>query len=263
MHLSGKIGIKIPSHNSITPTFLDELLETVTTSRKTADAHSIRRRLSEKYHIAIVSTGLSYLVYLGALEKTHSGYKPTRLGKKIGKLISDEHLPEANFAWAELLKRHRLYGILTEYISNKENHSGQLDDLGLYLRKRTHARWNISSARSRISRVCELFAEKGLFEYQNSILSDLNYQQPKPEAPTSTTSLDQPASADPNLASKEDFVRDGTAGLSIRSVPPSISISTDSWPLKIEIKIDVSDKATPEIVEKILSFLKEMKKPNM
>lgn len=244
--MPGKIGIRIPSHNSLTPIFLDELLKTAATSRKPADARRIRSRLPEKYHIAIVSTGLSYLTYLGALKKVSKGYKPTRLGKKIGKLLARDHIDEANVAWGELLKRHRLFGVFKRYFSSKNDKHGTIEDFGLYLRKRAHARWDISAIRSRVSRLCELFAEKGLIEYQNGDLSPIDLEQKEQDTLGVSSPLNKPQTVvrTPSPA-KDDFLH---------------SVSTNSWPIKMEIKIQISDRIDPKLLEMILSFLKDMKR---
>lgn len=244
--MPGKIGIRIPSHNSLTPIFLDELLKTAATSRKPADGRRIRSRLPEKYHIAIVSTGLSYLTYLGALKKVGKGYKPTRLGKKIGKLLARDCIDEANVAWGELLKRHRLFGVFKRYFSSKNDKHGTIEDFGLYLRKRAHARWDISAIRSRVSRLCELFAEKGLIEYQNGDLSPIDIEQKEQDTLGVSSPLNKPQTVvrTPSPA-KDDFFH---------------SVSINSWPIKMEVTIQISDRIDPKLLEMILSFLKDMKR---
>lgn len=244
--MPGKIGIRIPSHNSLTPTFLDELLKTVATSRKLADARRTRRRLDEKYHIAIVSTGLSYLTYLGAVKKVSKGYKPTRLGKKIGKLLAQDRIEEADVAWGELLERHRLFGVFKRYFSSKNNKRGTIEDFGLYLRKRAHAKWDMSAIRSRVSRLCELFAQKGLIEYQNGDLSPIDLEHKEQDTLRVSSPLSKPQTVlpTPNPA-KDDFLH---------------FVSTNSWPIKMEVKIQISDRIDPKLLEMILSFLKDMKR---
>lgn len=244
--MPGKIGIRIPSHNSLTPTFLDELLRTVATSRKLADARRIRSRLPEKRHIAIVSTGLSYLTYLGALKKVGRGYKPTRLGKKTGKLLAKDRIEEANVAWGELLKRHRLFGVFKRYFSSKNNKHGTIEDFGLYLRKRAHARWNISTIRSRVSRLCELFAEKGLIEYQNGDLLPIDLEQKEQDTLGVSSPLNKPQTVLPTPSPVKDDL--------------SHSVSTTTWPIKMEVKIQISDRIDPKLLEMILSFLKDIKR---
>jgi len=244
--LPGKIGIRIPSHNSLTPSFLDELLKTTATSRKVIDAHRIRSRLPEKCHVAIVSTGLSYLAYLGALKKVHKGYKPSRLGKKIGKLLAQDRMEEANVAWGELLKRHRLFGVFKKYFSSKDNRQGTIEDFGLYLRKRAHAKWDISAVRSRVSRLCELFAEKNLIEYQNGDLLPIDLEQKEPDILDIPSSMNKPQLVLP----APNPVGEST----------QISVSTNSWPIKMEIKIEISDRIDPKLLEMILSFFKDMKR---
>ena len=241
--LTGKFGIRIPSHNSLTPSLFDELMKTASTSRKLVAAAKIRRRLSEKYHLAIISTGLSYLAYLGALRKTGKGYKPTRIGKKIGKLLAKDQLEEANTAWAKLLERHRLYGVFRRYL-RKGNDTKTIQDFGFYLKKRGHAKWDVSSARSRLSRLCELFADKGLIEYQNGHLSPIE------------TRDQEPSSEKDLLPTLEYPSKNETA---IQKSPQSVSFSAGSWPIKIDIRIEISDKANPKIFQMILSFLKEMR----
>ena len=242
--MPGRIGIKIPSHNSLTTSFLDELLKVAATSRKKIVPKRIRLRLEQKYHVGIVSTGLSYLAYLGALKKIHKGYKPNRLGKKIGKLLAQEHLEEANVAWSELLKRHRLFRVFERYFSTNEEERWTLEDFSLYLKRRAHAKWNISGARSRISRLCELFAEKGLIEYQNNHLAPINLKREENHrfdiGPL--TSQPQVHSSTPHRNRE------------------SISVPVQSWPIKMEIKMEISDKVEPKTLEMIFSFLKEITK---
>jgi len=224
---------------------LDELLRTVATSRKPADARRIRSRLAGKYHIAIVSTGLSYLTYLGALKKVGKGYKPTRLGKKIGKLLAKDHIEEANVAWGELLKRHRLLGVFKSFFSSRNSKHGTIEDFGSYLRKRAHARWDLSVTRSRISRLCELFAEKGFIEYQNNHLSLIDLKHKEPGTVNAIPSANQPTI----IASAPQVNRE----------VKRISVPIDSWPIKMEIKMEISDKTDPRILELIFAFLKEMR----
>lgn len=219
----------------MTPSLFDELLEIVAASRKAIDVRRARLRLRERYHLGIISTGLSYLAYLGAVEKVHNGYRPTCIGKKIGKSLRQEHPEAANVAWGDLLKRHRLSLIFKEYFLSKNNEPGTLDDFSVYLKKKAHATWNASAIRSRVSRLCELFAEKGLIEYQNSYLS--------PIGQLSQNELQVAASA--NQMKRDDHSL-------------SMSVNTGSWPIKIEIKIEISDKVQPEIFQMILSFLKEI-----
>jgi len=242
----GKSGIKIPSHNSLTPPFLDELLKTAATSRKTIVASRIRLRIEQRYHIGIVSTGLSYLAYLGALKKIHNGYKPSLIGKKIGKLLAQERFEEANLAWSKLLKRHRLFGVFKKYFSAHSEEPGTLEDFSSYLRRRAHAKWSLSGARSRVSRLCELFAEKGLIEYQNNHLSPIDFGYEEPNTVDVTPSLTQQPVAP--LATQTD------------KKVKSISVPTDSWPIKMEIKIEISDKVEARILELIFSFLKEIRR---
>lgn len=258
--MTGKTGIRIPSHNSLTPSFLDELLKMVTTSRKKpVDAHRIRRRLPEKHHIAIVSTGLSYLAYLGPLKKVPNGYKPSRLGKKIGKLLARDRTDEANVVWNELLKRHRLSRVFRKFFSSRYNKHGTTEDFSLYLQERAHAKWKISAIRSRVSRLCELFAEKGLIEYQNGHLSPLD--QEEKELKILSISSDMPIQSKPALStSSKDISLDDVTARSSQATRTPISISTDAWPIKIEMKIEVSDRANPEVVAMILSFLNDLKK---
>lgn len=246
--LPGKIGIRIPSHNSLTPTFLDEILKTAATSRKPPDARRIRSRLPEKYHMAIVSTGLSYLTYLGALKKVSKGYRPTRLGRRIGKLLAKDRVEEANIEWGELLKRHRLFRLFKRYFSSKNNNRGTIEDFGLYLRKRTHTKWDISAIRSRVSRLCELFAEKGLIEYQNGDLSPIDLAQKEQDTPSISSPFNKPQTVwpIPSLTKKKDhFIH---------------SFSANSWPIKIDLTVHISDKTDPKLLEMILSFLKDMKR---
>ena len=245
--MPGKIGIRIPSHNSLTPSFLDELLKIAATSRKIADARRIRRRLPEKYHIAIVSTGLSYLAYLGALKKVSKGYKPTRLGKKIGRLLAKDRIEEANVAWGELLKRHRLFGLFKRYFSSKNNKHGTIEDFGLYLRKRAHAKWDISAIRSRVSRLCELFAEKDLIEYQNGDLSPIDLEQKEQDTLGLSSPMNKPQIVLPAPSPAEDEFS-------------HVSVSANSWPIKMEVRIQISDRIDPKLLEMILSFLKDMKR---
>jgi len=245
--MPGKIGIRIPSHNSLTPTFLDELLKTTATSRKTADARRIRRRLPEKYHIAIVSTGLSYLAYLGALKRVHKGYKPSHLGKKIGKLLAQDRIDEANIVWGELLKRHRLFRVFEKYLSGKDDKHGTIEDFGLYLRKRAHANWDISAIRSRVSRLCELFAEKDLIEYQNGDLSPIDLGQKERDNLGISSSTAKSQIILPGPSPALDKLQ-------------NISVSDNSWPIKMEIKFEISERADPKLLKMILSFLKDMKR---
>lgn len=243
--MPGKIGIRIPSHNSLTPSLLDELLKMAVTSRKIVDARRIRRRLPEKYHIAIVSTGLSYLAYLGAVKKIHKGYKPSRLGKKIGKLLAQERLEEANVAWSELLKRHRLFRVFKKYFSTHSEELWTLEDFSSYLKRRAHAKWDLSGARSRVSRLCELFAEKGLIEYQNNHLFPIDLKREEPNTFDITPLTSQP----PVMPSAQTN----------REVK-CISVPIDSWPIRMEIKMEISDKVDPRILELIFSFLKEIRR---
>jgi len=244
--LAGKIGIKIPSHNSLTPSLLDELLKTVVTSRKIVDARRIRLRLQERSHIGIVSTGLSYLAYLGALEKVHGGYKPSRLGKRIGKSLAQEHQEEANVVWSELLRRHRLFGVFEGYFSSGSDRPFTVEDFSSYLKKKAHAAWDLSKTKSRVKRLCELFAEKGLIEYQNDHLSPISPERKKVDTlnvPLQTPQPEVLSSAAPTKHDERLF-----------------TVSANSWPIKMEIKIEISDKVQPEILQMILSFLKEMRK---
>lgn len=242
--MPGKIGIRIPSHNSLTPSFLDELLRAAATSRKIIDAHKIRRRFPEKPHIAIVSTGLSYLAYLGALKKIRRGYKTTRIGRKIGKLIAQDNIEEANIAWGELLKRHRLHRVFQRYFAKNDGRQGTIEDFGVYLRNRAHAKWNIPTIRSRVSRLCELFADKGLIEYQNGDLSPISNEEEILNTSDSTSPVGKPQVRD-TLASTQEFDRERT--------------SMGSWPIRMEIKFVISNGIDPKILERILSFLKDMK----
>ena len=244
--MPGKIGIKIPSHNSLTPSFLDEILRSAATSRKTVVPSRIRLRLEQKYHIGIVSTGLSYLTYLGALTKIHKGYKPSRLGKKIGKLLAQERLEEAKLTWSELLKRHGLYRVFRKYFSTHSEELWTLENFSAYLKKRAHAKWNISGARSRVSRLCELFAEKGLIEYQNDHLSPTDFETEEPNTFDVTSPTTQPQVMPPPSQIDKEAKR--------------ISNPINSWPIRIEIKMEISDKVDPRILELIFSFLKEMGK---
>jgi hypothetical protein len=243
--MPGKIGIRIPSHNSLTPSFLDEVLKTATTSRTTIAACRIRLRLEQRYHIGIVSTALSYLAYLGALKKIPKGYKPSRLGKKIGKLLAQESLEEANLAWSKLLSRHKLFGIFKRYFSTRNEELWNLEDFSLYLRKRAHAKWNLSGTRSRVSRLCELFAEKGLIEYQNGHLSPIDLEREEPDKVSIPTLTSPPPVRSSATQMSEDVKH--------------ISASTDLWPIKMEIKMNISDKVDPKILEIIFSFLDKMR----
>lgn len=247
VELVGKIGIRIPSHNSLTPSLFDELLEIVAASRKGIDVRKARLRLRERYHVGIISTGLSYLAYLGAVEKFHHGYKPTRAGKKIGKLLRQERNDAANVAWGDLLKRHKLFFIFNEYFLSKSNEQCTLDDFSLYLKKKARTTWNTSAIRSRISRLCELFAEKGLIEYQNNYLSPIGVEHRMASTLTAKSfQVEQISGGIP----VEGMKQDGRQG----------DTSNDSaWPIKMEIKIEVSEKAQLEIFQMILSFLKEIR----
>lgn len=244
--MPGKIGIRIPSHNSHTPSFLDELLKNVATSRKIVTASRIRCRLEQRYHVGIVSTGLSYLAYLGALKKVQKGYKPSRLGKKTGRFLAQERLEEANLAWSELLKRHRLFKVFERFFSTHNEELWTLDDFSSYLKRRAHAKWNLSGARSRISRVCELFAEKGLVEYQNDHLSPIVLELEEHDAFDNPPLANQP-SVGPSAPQMSREVK-------------YISASNNSWPIKMEIKMEISDKVDPKILDLIFSFLKEIRK---
>jgi len=219
-------------------------MRTAATSRKTIDAHKIRRRLPDKPHIAIVSTGLSYLAYLGALKKVRRGYKTTLIGKKIGKLIAQEDMEEANILWGELLKRHRLHKVFQKYFAKNDGKQGTIEDFGVYLRNRAHAKWSIPTIRSRISRLCELFADKGLIEYQNGDLSPISNEEETLNTSEISSPADKPQLHD-TLASTQKF---GQA-----------SISTNSWPIRMEINFVISKGIDPKILEMILSFLKDMK----
>lgn len=239
----GKIGIRIPSHNSLTPAFFDELLKKASTSRKIIDARTIRARLPEKYSIGVVSTGLSYLAYLGALKKVPKGYKTSRLGKRIGKLLVKDS-PEAKTLWAELLKRHRIYRIFKRHFSLKANEPSTIEDFGTYLKKRAHANWNIKSARSRISRLCELFADKGLIEYQNGTLF--------PIIETEDMALGK-------LESEHLTLESSTKELQAK-LPQQLSANVNSWPIKIEIKIEIGKNVDSQTLQMISSFIKDLRK---
>jgi len=257
--MPGKIGIRIPSHNSLTVSFLDELLQTATNSRGITNAKKIRLRLPEKYHVAIVSTGLSYLAYLGAFKKVQNGYKLTSQGKKIGKLLLQDRVEEANFAWSEMLKRHRLYRVFVKYLSTRDSKQGILEEFSLYLRKRAHAKWKISAIRSRVSRLCELFAEKGLIEYQ-----DGNMSLPETEDKENETLSELPHVSKPMIAltvhTPEKRNAEATATKPSQTGKTPISIAANSWPLRIEIKLEISDKATTEVINAIFSHIKDLQR---
>ena len=242
----GKTGIRIPSHNSLTPSFLDELLKTAATSRKTIVASRIRLRLEQRYHIGIVSTGLSYLAYLGALKKIHKGYKPSRLGKKIGKLLAQERLEETSLAWSTLLKRHKLFGVFKRYFSTQSEQLWTLEDFSAYLKRRAHAKWNLSGTRSRVSRLCELFAEKGLIGYQNNHLFPVDFVHEE----HNTLETASPISQQPVMPLARQKNRE----------VKRISVPINSWPIRMEIKMEISDKIDPKILNLIFSFLKELRK---
>lgn len=239
----GKIGIRIPSHNSLTPAFFDELLKKASTSRKIIDAGKIRARLPEKYSIGVVSTGLSYLAYLGALKKVSKGYKTSRLGKRIGKLLVEDS-SEAKTLWAELLKRHRIYSIFKKHFSLKANEPSTIEDFGAYLKKRAHANWNIKYARSRISRLCELFADKGLIEYQNGTLFPI---------------IESEDMAPRKLESGHLTLESSTEELQAK-LPQELSTNVNSWPIKIEIKIEIGKKVDSQTLQMISSFIKDLRK---
>lgn len=255
--MAGKIGIIIPSHNSLRPSLFDELLRAVATSRKTADAHGIKRRLQEDYHIAIVSTGLSYLAYLGALRKVQGGYRPTNLGKRIGKMLAKGLVQEANALWEELLKRHKLYEIFSEYLSSRTDQSRTLDDFGLYFKGRTHGKWDIAATRSRLSRLCELFAEKGLIEYQNGHLAPISLAQKESDISSMVFPIGkiQTESSILGIQSKENSSQK-TPAFSFDM--PSTAVVADSSPIKIDLRIEISDKVNADVIAMILSFLKEL-----
>ena len=257
--MPGKIGIRIPSHNSLTTSFLDELLRMVATSRKKpVDAHRIRRRLPEKHHIAIVSTGLSYLSYLGALKKVPDGYKPSRLGKKIGRFLAQDHTDEANVVWRELLIRHRLFGVFKKFFSTRGNKHRTIEDFGLYLRKRAHSKWKIPAIRSRISRLCELFAEKGLIEYQNGHLSPIDQEEKELAILDAPPQTSKPQTTLPNSTSRG--LLDGLTTKSSQAAKASSLITANSWPVRIEIKLEISDKASKEVIAMIFSHIKDMQR---
>jgi len=233
----------------LTPAFFDELLKIVSTSRRIPPTPSkIKRRLPGSYNIAIVSTGLSYLAYLGALEKVQRGYKPTRLGKKIGKFLARDSLEEANVAWAELLKRHKLYSLFKKYFRRKGNERGTIEDFGVFLKKKAHAKWDVYSARSRISRLCELFADKGIIEYQNGDLLPI-------ENGSAQIADEELLPAPKNLLTIEE-----SAKKTAKILPQNISLSGNSWPIRLEIKLEISEKVNSQTLEAILSFIKELRK---
>lgn len=238
----GKIGIRIPSHNSLTPAFFDELLKMASTSRKIIDAKKIRARLPEKYNIAVVSTGLSYLAYLGALKKVTKGYKTSCLGKRIGKLLAKDS-PEAQTLWAELLARHRIYRIFKRYFFLKANEPITIEDFGAYLKKRAHANWSIKTARSRISRLCELFADKELIEYQNGTLFPI----------IGTEDMAR------KLENKHLTLESSTEELQAK-LPQQFSTNANSWPIKIEIKIEIDKNVDSQTLQMISSFITDLRK---
>lgn len=256
----GRIGIKIPSHNSLTPALFDELLKVAATSRKTVVARKIRLRIEQRYHIVIISTGLSYLAYLGALKKVQGGYKPSRLGKKIGKLIVKEQHEEANAIWNQLLKRHKLFRIFDNFFKKYPEDEYTLESFSFYLKKKAHTKWVVSKVRSRISRLCELFAEKGLIDYENNFLSPL-HAEPMVEQTTaeiSVTPKHPTVFLGPN--SKDKVLGDNMNQPDSVLEPSNISITTKSWPIRIELKIEVSDKSNPEVITTILSFIRDLQK---
>ena len=165
------------------------------------------------------------------------------MGKKIGKSLAKDQLEEANTAWAQLLERHRLYDVFKRYFG-KGNDTKTIEDFGLYLKKRGRAKWDVSLARSRLSRLCELFADKGLIEYQNGHLSPIGTQD------------QEPSNEKDLLPTLEYASKNETA---MQTSPPSISLFSDLWPIKIDIRIEISDKADPKIFQMVLTFLKEMR----
>lgn len=258
--MPGKIGIRIPSHNSLTVSFFDELLQMATTSRGIINATKIRLRLDRKYHVAIVSTGLSYLAYLGAFKKVQKGYKLTRQGKKIGKLLLQDRIEEANVVWSEMLKRHKLYRVFIKYFSNRDSKQGTLKEFSLYLRKRAHAKWKISVVRSRVSRLCELFAEKGLIEYQDGNMFLLEAEKKVIDRSSELSHVSKSMIAPPGHTLEGGIAETIPTKPTLSVKPARISMTSDSWPIKIEIKIEVSDRANSDIIAMILSFLKDMRK---
>jgi len=260
--MPGRIGIKIPSHNSLTPVFFDELLRMAVTSRRNVDAHKIRRRLQGRCHIAIISTGLSYLAYLGALEKTGKSYRPSRRGKKIGKFLTQDRLEEANVAWNELLKRHKLWRVFVKFLSSDGDKYRTIEDFGLYLKRRSHAKWNISATKSRLSRLCELFADKGLIDYQSGKLSLIDVEEEEIETFDELSVRSKPKIAPPIHTTERDLPGDVTPQPGQTTEMP-VSITADSWPIKIEIKLEISDKASKEVIAMIFSHIKDLKNTNV
>lgn len=243
--MPSKISIKIPAHNSLTPTRLDDLLRIVATSRKAIDARKVRYRLPEKYHIAIVSTGLSYLQYLGALKKIKRGYKATSSGKNIGTLLKLKS-ERADAAWSELLKRHIIYQLFYEYFALESNKPKTVEGFGLFLKDKAGKKWNESFLKNRVVRLCELYADKGLIKHKNDEISPFE-ESLQAVAGEKTQPYGQHTLAEqiPSLAINQ---------------PSSISASSMGGPLKVEVKIEISDKVAPEVMAMILSFLKGMEK---
>ncbi|MGD8505095.1 MAG: hypothetical protein PVF15_00325, partial [Candidatus Bathyarchaeota archaeon] len=178
-------------------------------------------------------------------KRLHKGYKPTRLGKKIGKYLAQERWEEANLAWKELLERHKLFKIFEKYFSSQADGLWTVRDFGSFLKRKAHAKWDLSVARSRISRLCELFAEKGLIEYQNDYLSPIDFKHKE----RGTFDTRPPTNQPPVVTSARTMNRGAKR----------ISVPINSWPIRIEIKMDISDRTDPRILELIFSFLKDMR----
>jgi len=43
-------------------------------------------------------------------------------------------------------------------------------------------------------------------------------------------------------------------------LPQNISLSGNSWPIRLEIKLEISEKVNSQTLEAILSFIKELRK---
>lgn len=217
--------------------YLDKILLAIYKVGKAATSKEMVTKDSSLHDHVCVGRAASFLSYLALVKGERSPFDLSPSGRKIAIALMESKENVALNLWQKTLKTHSLHSELLQYIKDQGGKRGTSLGFAEHLRKLAGKDWSTKYLHEGGKRICVLFANKGLLEF-NRDEDSISFPTTTPPA-TTETHTDETARS---LAQ-------------VTSQAPTDIVTTSTLPFVVNITIEAKDA---DSIKQVINLVREL-----
>jgi hypothetical protein len=215
--------------------YLDKILLAIYKVGKAATSKEMVVKDSSLEDNRCTGRAASFISYLGLVKGERSPFDLSPSGREIAIALMEGKEKVALNLWRQTLKAHSLYSELQQYIEDQGGKRGTSLGFAEHLRKLAGKDWNTRYLHEGGKRICVLFANKGLLEF-NRDEDSISFPTTTPPATTETPT-------------------DETVTTQVTSQAPTDIVTTSTLPFVVNITIEAKDA---DSIKQVINLVREL-----